>query len=116
MARAKKKGTKMKVNKSKFVRAQPSAMSANDVVAKAKAAGISLTAGYVYTIRSKAKAKPGKGGRKRGSTKAASASAAVGAASGVENLLRAAAAEIGLSRALAILNEQRDAVRAILGS
>jgi hypothetical protein len=34
----------------------------------------------------------------------------------VEDLLRAAASEIGLSRAISILSDQRNALRAVLGS
>src|SRR5689334_16817564 len=58
-------------NKSAFVRSLPESMSAKDVVAKAKAAGMILTENYVYTIRSAAKKKSGKGpgrpGRPKGS-------------------------------------------------
>ena len=117
MAHAMKmKGTKPTVNKSAFVRAQPSSMTANDVVAKAKAQGITMKAGLVYVIRSQAKARAGKTGKKRGRpAKAASTMTAMSASSGVENLLRAAAAEIGLSRSLAMLTEQREAVRKVLG-
>jgi hypothetical protein len=56
------------VNKTAFVQNLPTSMSAKDVVAKAKAAGITLTEMYVYSIRSKSnKSKGGKAsGTKRG--------------------------------------------------
>lgn len=42
-------------NKSAFVRSLPAELSALEVVEKGKEQGISLTEGYVYTIRSAAK-------------------------------------------------------------
>jgi hypothetical protein len=51
------KGKDGKVNKSAFIRSQPSTLSAGEVVEKAKAAGIELTAGLVYAIRSASKGK-----------------------------------------------------------
>ena len=102
-----------KVNKSAFVRSLPRSMTAKEVVAKGKAQGITLSVPLVYVARAQAKKKTGKRGPGRPRKNAAPAAAA--AASGVEGLLRAAAAEIGLSRAIAILAEQRDAVRAVLG-
>ena len=107
------KATGKKVNKSAFVRSLPRSMTAKEVVAKGKAQGITLSVPLVYVARAQAKKKTGKRGPGRPRKNAAPAAAA--AASGVEGLLRAAAAEIGLSRAIAILAEQRDAVRAVLG-
>jgi hypothetical protein len=107
------KATGKKVNKSAFVRSLPRSMTAKEVVAKGKAQGITLSVPLVYVARAQAKKKTGKRGPGRPRKNAAPAPAA--AASGVEGLLRAAAAEIGLSRAMAILSEQRDAVRAVLG-
>lgn len=107
------KATAKKVNKSAFVRSLPRSMTAKEVVAKGKAQGITLSVPLVYVARAQAKKKTGKRGPGRPRKNAAPAAAA--AATGVEGLLRAAAAEIGLSRAMAILAEQRDAVRAVLG-
>lgn len=109
----KTKATAKKVNKSAFVRSLPRSMTAKEVVAKGKAQGITLSVPLVYVARAQAKKKTGKRGPGRPRKNAAPAAAA--AATGVEGLLRAAAAEIGLSRAMAILAEQRDAVRAVLG-
>jgi hypothetical protein len=108
--------TAKKVNKSAFVRSLPTSMTAKEVVAKAKAQGITLSVPLVYIARRKTKPAAAKRslGRPRKNSAAAVAVSGV-ESSGVENLLRAAAAEIGLSRAMAILSEQRDAVRAVLG-
>jgi len=56
-ASAKTKGAR--VNKSAWIRSQPASLSANEVVSKAKAAGISLTPAQVYTTRSMANRKAG---------------------------------------------------------
>ena len=49
--------TTRKVNKSAWIRSQPSTMPAADVVTKAKEAGIKLSVAQVYTTRSEAKRK-----------------------------------------------------------
>lgn len=51
------------MSKAAFVRSQPKDMPADEVIEKAKAVGITLTAGAVYSSRSKAK------GKKKGATK-----------------------------------------------
>lgn len=72
MPRTKKPTSKPKapkaVSKTKFILDQPAALPAAEVVAKGKAAGLSLTAKYVWRVRSAAKAK---GGAKLGAKKAA---------------------------------------------
>jgi hypothetical protein len=103
-----------KINKSAWTRSQPASMKAMEVVAKAKAQGIKLSVGQVYVARSSAKKKTGKRGPGRPRKNATPTMAAT--SSGVEGLLKAAAAEIGLSRAMEILIEQRAAVRRVLGS
>src|SRR5688500_19772393 len=61
-------------SKTAFVLAQPAGLSAKEVSAKAKAAGLAITEAYVYTIRSSAKNKVGgprrKPGRPKGSKNA----------------------------------------------
>jgi hypothetical protein len=52
-------GAAPRVNKSEWIRGQPIAMAAKDVVAKAKSAGIELSLAQVYTARSSAKRTPG---------------------------------------------------------
>jgi hypothetical protein len=56
MPRAKKTSTKTP-NKSDFIRQQPATMSAAEVVAKAKAAGINFAPVLVYKVRGRAKSK-----------------------------------------------------------
>jgi len=53
---------KKRVNKSSWIRDQPKALSAKELVMKAKAAGIELTTAYVYSVRSAAKRKGAHGG------------------------------------------------------
>lgn len=61
-------------SKTAFVLGQPAGLSAKEVSAKAKAAGLTITEAYVYTIRSSAKNKAGlprrKPGRPKGSKNA----------------------------------------------
>jgi hypothetical protein len=107
-----------KHSKAAFVRALPSTLSAAEVVEKAKAAGISLEVGYVYNIRSTAKA-AGKGrGASEASGKARSNGASPRAAwdvSSAELLLKAVGAELGLAAAIRILESERARVRAAIG-
>jgi len=51
--------TTKRINKSAWIRSQPSALNAAEVVAKAKKEGITLSIAQVYTARSTAKAKAG---------------------------------------------------------
>jgi len=61
-------------NKSDFVRSQPAELSASDVVAKAKEAGLTITPGLVYAVRAYQKSKGAKT-KKTTTTAAASAKA-----------------------------------------
>ena len=56
-------------SKTAFVLSQPAGLSAKEVSAKAKAAGLAITEAYVYTIRSSAKNKAGQPKRKPGRPK-----------------------------------------------
>lgn len=56
-------------SKTAFVLSQPAGLSAKEVSAKAKAAGLAITEAYVYTIRSSAKNKAGQPRRKPGRPK-----------------------------------------------
>jgi len=56
-------------SKTAFVLSQPAGLSAKEVSAKAKAAGLAITEAYVYTIRSSAKSKAGQPKRKPGRPK-----------------------------------------------
>ena len=55
MPKASKISSSSKINKSAWIRSQPSSMSAKDVFAKAKEEGIKLSIAQVYTARSTAK-------------------------------------------------------------
>ena len=125
---AAKKAEKGGQSKAEFIRTLPSTTPASEVVAKAKAAGMSITPQYVYNLRARANRTPGApkrgpgrppgSGRKAKVGSASTASAPRSAApsnSRVEDLLRAAAAELGLSRAIGILQAEQDKVRAIVG-
>ena len=52
-----------RLNKSAWIRSQPAALSAKEVVDKAKQDGIVLSLAQVYTARSTAKHRPGQSGR-----------------------------------------------------
>jgi hypothetical protein len=54
---AQKTNTTTKPSKSEFIREQPSAMSAADVIAKGKGEGITLSTDLVYGVRSRARLK-----------------------------------------------------------
>jgi hypothetical protein len=112
---ATKKSADKKMSKTAFVKSQPLALSAKQVVDKAKEQGMTLTDKYVYTVRSAAKAKAQKQRPKGAATKPAIVKAVKTGSNSVEDLLRAAASEIGLSKAISLLLEQQNAVRSVLG-
>lgn len=102
-------------NKSAFVRNLPGDMSAKDVVAKAKAAGLTLTENYVYTIRSAAKNKAKKGtgrgpGRPKGSR---SAVTSLGSNGSLEKRFMESALEIGIGNAEKLLAQLRSRLRSV---
>src|SRR5690349_5986314 len=108
----KKKVTANKVNKSAFVRGLPPNMPAKEVVDKAKAEGMKISVAYVYSIRTAAKA----GARRAvGGLGDRSVKGLGGSGGRVEDLLRAVAAELGLSRAIGLLQAEQAKVRAVLG-
>jgi hypothetical protein len=89
------------LNKSEFVRSMPEGLSAAEIVAKAKAAGMSLTAGHVYTIRAAAKRKegiPARGRRSAGRNGVAS-----NGSNSAERQFITLALDLGLSQAEALL-------------
>ena len=102
-----KKAGKRLVNKSQFVREQPTNMTAKEVVSKAKDAGITLSEKYVYNIRAKANARrrSGRRGRPRSTVKAAAAGA------GAESRFVNAALDLGLAKAEALLGRLRAKIR-----
>jgi hypothetical protein len=113
-----KPSAKHKISKAAFVRSLPTSTPAKEVVAKAKSQGITLTDAYVYNVRATSKAGKGKRSSKRGSssTKRRSVTVKVGGGRGAEDLLRAVAAELGLARAIAVLETEHARVRKLLGN
>jgi hypothetical protein len=88
-------------SKADFVRARAH-LSPREIAEDAKAAGRKLDANYVYNVRTFDQT-------------AATHGAIISADTRVEALLKAAAAELGLGRAIEILEEERARVRAVLG-
>jgi hypothetical protein len=123
-----KKNRNPMANKSDFIRSQPMELSAKEVIEKAKEQGIHLTPTLVYKARRRGGARaaptapsPANGTAMQAARKPRVASGAssggdvpVGSAR-AEDLLKAVAAELGLGRALAILQGERARVSAILG-
>lgn len=104
------------MTKASFVLSLPRSMSAKEVLAKGKAAGIELSAAHVYAIRSSAKSKGKKsalGARTTNHVAGTSVSHKIGHSA--EDLLRAVAAELGLPRAMSVLQTEHDRVRRLLG-
>lgn len=119
MPRKKSPTGKRTVNKSAFVRSQPTTMSAREVVEKGAAQGIGLSEKYVYNIRAKAKASgrvgagPGRPGRRPGRPAGVRAAGAAGSA---EERLVDLALEVGLTKAEELLGRLRSAIRkAVIG-
>lgn len=108
--------------KSEFVRRFPLNTPAKQVVESAKAAGIKLDTTYVYKVQSRskptaqAKKLPAKGAAPVPAVKSAVLPiAAKSSGSSADDLLRAVAAELGLGRAVEILQSERARVKAVLG-
>jgi len=112
----KKKPASAKTTKASFLKSQPASSSAKEILARGKETGIALTSKYISTVRPDATKTPRKPGRPLGSKNKVSIVKVQPSSAKVEDLLRAAASEIGLSRAISILSDQRNALRAVLGS
>lgn len=95
------------VNKSAFVREQPLSMTAREVVAAAKAKGITLSDKYVFNIRAKAKA-----AGKRGPGRPAGRPRKVNGSSSAETAFVDAALDLGLARASELLTRVRQSAHA----
>ncbi len=96
------------VNKSAFVRALPT-LSADEVIAKGKQAGITLSKAQVYTIRTNAKRKAGQTAgtpaRRQGTPVKATRALAI------ETRLASLAFEVGITTAEELLRRVREAGR-----
>lgn len=103
------KSNAKKQTKAAFVRSLPRGMSAKDVIAKGKAAGMSLSAAHVYAIRSGSK-------KSKASKRYVATNVGTGAGNkhGAEDLLRAVASELGLGNALAILEAEHSKVQRLI--
>jgi hypothetical protein len=102
-------------SKAAFIRSLPKTMPVKDVVAMAKAKGIHFDEPYVYWARRPSK---GTATRKRASTavrNGPSIARAITTTSSAEALLLALGAEIGLGKAVEILEGERAKVRAAIG-
>jgi hypothetical protein len=101
------KATARPASKAAFVRSLPPTVPAKAVVAQAKAAGVTLMEKYVYVIRALAKGKrPGRAG--------VSVPRPIATPSSAESLLKALGAELGLARAIAMLEGERERVRKLI--
>jgi hypothetical protein len=105
--------TTVKVNKSEYVRGLPATLSAKEVVAKGKAAGISLTVAHVYAIRSKSKTS--KGGARGARKSAGVAPRAASAASTPERVLVALVIEHGFQTVAQAVEGLRARINQSLG-
>jgi hypothetical protein len=116
------------MSRSAFIRSHSIEVPAKQVVKMAEAAGLSLTIGLVYQVRRVARDRAARAARLAAiaaTTAARSPGVFVGARPAffaalnnrmtAEDVLRAAAAEIGLRRAIDLLEEQRRRVLSVLG-
>jgi hypothetical protein len=107
-------------SKAEFVRSFPTSTSPKEIVKKAKAAGIKLGSAYVYNVWTRDKtgtAKKGPTAKTTSSTSKVTNGARSHAAPtnpNAESLLRAIAAEVGLGRAIELLQSERARIRSIL--
>jgi len=98
-------------SKAAFVRAHAN-LSAKDVVAEAKKLGIKIGEPYVYNVRAYDKGKTGQ--RRAGARRGPAVARPIATTSSAEALLTAVAAEVGLGRAIEILQGERARVHAVL--
>jgi hypothetical protein len=98
-------------SKAAFVRSFPTVTPAKEVVAKARSQGIHLTDAYVYNVRATSRAGRKSPGGSATKNKTKRRTIKVGRRRGAEDLLRAVAAEMGLTRAIAVLQAEHNRVR-----
>jgi hypothetical protein len=98
--------TKKDASKAEFVRGLTEALPAKEVVEKAKEAGLKLTTAYVYVIRSQARTGSKKSNGAAPTRRPASKDA--------EARLIAAASEIGLTRSIELLTQEKARVLKLL--
>jgi hypothetical protein len=121
---AAKKSTSKKAsapNKAAFVRAHAN-LSPKQIVAKAKTQGLRMAVSYVYNVRAYAKSRKKSPAKRtsapvtthRAPRKAPAIARPIATRTSAEDLLRAVAAEIGLGRAIEVLQGERARVHAVL--
>jgi hypothetical protein len=98
---------KKDASKAEFVRSLGETMPAKQVVEKAKEAGLKLSTAYVYVIRSQARTGPKKSSEN-------SSPRAPRASKDAEARLIAAASEIGLTRSIQLLTQEKERVMRLL--
>lgn len=101
----------MSPSKAAYVRALAH-LSPKEIVEKARADGIELAVGYVYNLRSEHIAK--KRVTRANAAAGPKAHRAMPPSESLESLLQAAAAEIGLGRAIEILSSERSKLPPLL--
>ena len=109
MARKTTKSAKQsttKLSKAAFVRSLPPKMPASQVIAKAKANGLTLSPAYIYVIRSKSSAKANGKARARGG--------ALGGGRGQEREFVDLALRLGFSRAQELLDGVQASIQRVL--
>jgi hypothetical protein len=105
-----------KVSKADFVRAHAD-LSPKEIVKKAKAAGLKFAAQYVYNVRRQEETAVKNwrsGTRTAQARKAPAVARPIANSSRAEDLLRAVAAEVGLGRAIELLEAERARVHAVM--
>jgi hypothetical protein len=113
---AAKTPTKKTMSKADFVRAHAN-LSPKEIVAKAKEQGIHIGVPYVYNVRAYDKANRTKSAgvaAHRAGRVGPAAARSIAASSSAEALLKAVAAEVGLARAIEILQGERARVHSVL--
>jgi len=120
-------GNAQQQTKADFVRSLPKSLSTNEVIAKAKEAGIKLGGDYVYKVRSRERAKSSKSTQPRASAKKQQAvkraTPAPGTASATgkgvpsyEAVFVRAVVDLGFEQAQALLTRVRDRVLRVAAS
>jgi hypothetical protein len=106
------KPTNPETSKTDFIRSMPGTMPVSEVIATAAASGMKISRQLVYVVRSRGGAKPAKAGKPGRKPRA---TVVMGShSSTADSLLLAVASEIGLGRAMEILEAQRAQVRGVL--
>jgi hypothetical protein len=107
--KSRSRSPKKVTSKAAFVRSFPTATPAKEVVAEGKSQGIHLTDAYVYNVRATSRA--GQKSSSDSATKTKTKRLTLRVARRAEARLRAVAAELGLARAIAVLQAERKRAR-----